>query len=359
MNNKAVSLLKMLALAIGLIAVCAMLSDRLKPSHVVNENGAVTQYDFAMGTSVAVSIYDGNADARKISDSVISAIKELDSDMISWRASDSELSQLNQNYSASVPYEISDELADVISQSLDICKDSEGALDITIRPLADAWNIEASDSDSFEIPAENKIREALEYVGYERLTLSTPESGNGHSLIVDRENMIIDLGALGKGYALNYAEHILDENKAYGALVSVGGSVMIYGSKPDKSDWRVGIRNPKGSSDDMLGYLSFPAGTTVCISTSGDYEKYFMVDGRRYHHILDRSTGYPAESGISGVTVVCENGLVSDALSTACFVLGYERSLPLLEKYNAEALFIDSNNEVTVTDGLVDIFSTQ
>jgi thiamine biosynthesis lipoprotein len=178
----------------------------------------------------------------------------------------------------------------------------------------------------------------------------------GGTLCIDAENITVDLGAVGKGYALDYVKGILDTGNLKGAVVAVGGSVMVYGSKTDGSDFRVGIRNPKGAIDEMTGYLSFPGGSNICISTSGNYEKYFVVDGVRYHHILDRTTGYPAKSGLASVTVVCENGLYSDALSTACFVLGYEASLPLLEKYNAEAVFIDDDNGITVTEGLAGIY---
>ena len=126
----------------------------------------------------------------------------------------------------------------------------------------------------------------------------------------------------------------------------------MYGAKKDGSSFRVGIRDPQGDAEDMTGYLEFASNSNTCVSSSGDYEKFIEKDGTRYHHILNRTTGYPAESGLASVTVVCQNGLYSDALSTACYVLGYEKSLPLLQKYKAEAVFIDKENQVTVTDGL-------
>ncbi|MBQ9279072.1 MAG: FAD:protein FMN transferase, partial [Lachnospiraceae bacterium] len=181
-------------------------------------------------------------------------------------------------------------------------------------------------------------------------------------VVFDKEGMMLDLGATGKGYALDVAYEMLTEHNISGAMVSVGGSILIYGTKDsykkEDNTWKVGIRDPKGSQEDLIGYLEYPCeeGFSRYISTSGSYEKYIEKDGVRYHHIYDSKTGYPASSGLASVTVVCDNGLKSDGLSTACFVLGYEKSKELLRHYNAEAVFIDEDNNVTVTDGLKDIY---
>ena len=119
----------------------------------------------------------------------------------------------------------------------------------------------------------------------------------------------------------------------------------------------MGIRDPfSESSAESFASLTLPA---CCVSTSGSYERYFERDGVRYHHILDPKTGYPAESGLVSVTVVCDDGFLSDALSTACFVLGYEKSLPLLEKYGARAVFVFNDKSVRVTGSLADSFELE
>lgn len=362
MSKKVVSFIKMLSLSVVLILVFRAIAemsgnaDDDRYGEAVENDGGCTVYDFAMGTALGISIYD-DENASRISELTVAAIKELDNKVISWRSSDSELYKLNKGYTAGKPYEMSEVLFTAVSEAYGLCHDSDGALDITIRPLADVWDIENADSESFVVPSPDEINESLEYVGYESLTIADKEQSHADmALTVAKENMVVDLGAVGKGYALDIVKQILIENDTDGAVISVGGSILVYGAKPDGSEWKVGVRNPHGDAEDMIGYLSFPAGTSLCISTSGDYEKYFTVDGTRYHHILDRATGYPAHAGLSSVTVVCENGLVSDGLSTACFVLGYEKSLPLLEKYNAEAVFIDVDNNIIVTDGLKDIF---
>ncbi len=362
MNRKIITLLKMIVLSLGLIAVAAAVS-RGKDSKE-DEAGTATTYDFAMGTSIAVTIYDKDVDAEAVADSINQDIKTLDEKLISWRTSGSELNSINENYISGEGYELSQEMYQVLEQSLRLCYDSYGALDITIRPLAALWNIEGDSSEDFVPPTDTEIDKALEQVGYDKVQLLTESYNNsavevteeGYYVVVAGDNMTLDLGATGKGYALDKARAILEETQVDGALVTVGGSILVYGEKSNGESWRVGVRDPLKPNDTsaMMGYIEFPAGTATCVSTSGGYEKFKTYEGKDYHHILDSKTGYPSESGLISVTVVCENGLYSDGLSTACFVLGYEDSLPLLEKYNAEAVFMDSNGNIMVTEGLKD-----
>ena len=166
----------------------------------------------------------------------------------------------------------------------------------------------------------------------------------------------VDLGAAGKGIGCQEAEEILKETDAAGAVAAIGGSILLYGEKPNGDMWKIGIANPRNETgDSYLGTLTLEG--TVTVSTSGDYEKFLIKNGKRYHHILDPHTGFPAESGLISVTVVSREGWLSDALSTACFVLGYEKSLDLLEQYGAQAVFVDENYRVCVTDGLADAFT--
>ncbi len=393
MNKKIITLLKMILLSLGLIAVVIAV-DRKSGLKVASGDAAgTTSHYFAMGTSVSVNVYGleqsntGTVDENAFKEQIVAEIKALDHKLLSWRSTESELGGLNSSIAQGTEQsiEISTELYVVLKQSLDICRASEGALDITIRPLAMLWNIEGdkdlSSDTTFMPPNERDIEEALKHVDYEAITILS-ESYSNAPVIDDSQGLnssdktdnykadnyeavnyyvsssskdiIIDLGATGKGYALDKAKDILDEENVKGALITVGGSVLVYGKKSDGSSWRVGVRDPLKPNDTsaMIGYLEFDPGTTTCVSTSGGYEKYKTYEGRDYHHILDSKTGYPSDSGLLSVTVVCDNGLVSDGLSTACFVLGYERSLPLLEKYNAQAVFMDNNGDIIVTDGL-------
>lgn len=139
------------------------------------------------------------------------------------------------------------------------------------------------------------------------------------------------------------------QNAVTGAVISLGGSILTYGSKPDGSTWKVGIIDPFDKSSN-IGILSLEG--QWCVSTSGDYERYVEVDGVRYHHILDPKTGTPAVSDVRGVTVLLKDGLLSDGLSTACFILGPEKGMALAAEYGAEALFILSDGEVVLSEGM-------
>ena len=166
--------------------------------------------------------------------------------------------------------------------------------------------------------------------------------------------MQLDLGAVGKGVALDEILKTLEAHpEVSGAVISVGGSILTYGSKPEGGAWQIAVTDPLDPSE-SVGVLTLDGGH--CVSTSGDYERYVEVDGVRYHHILDPATGYPARSGLTSVTVVCDDGLNADGLSTACFVLGKEKAEELLKKYNADGLFVDDSDHVWMTEGMKERF---
>ena len=241
-----------------------------------------------------------------------------------------------------------------------------------------------------KVPSKQEIKNTLEDTGYTKIHLEKVESQNtantkknvdkdikdntaknketsedtsknintneSVSSIYIGDKCTLDLGAVGKGIACDVVQDYLKKQKEVsGAVIAVGGSILLYGSKADGSDWNVAVQNPRGQDGEAMGVLSLSDTTNV--STSGDYEKYFTQDGKRYHHILDPSTGYPADSGLISVTIVSDSGLLSDGLSTACFVLGKEKGEKLLETYGAEGVFIDQNKKVTVTKGLKDKFT--
>ena len=156
----------------------------------------------------------------------------------------------------------------------------------------------------------------------------------------------IDLGAAGKGAACDDAIAVYETYPISGAVVAVGGSIGLYGEKPDGSLWAIAVRDPYGETlSEQLGVIETEA---VCVSTSGSYEKQFVTDGVQYHHLLDPKTGYPAESGLVSVTVLHESGMTADMLSTACFVLGAEASGPLLAAYGADAVFVGTDRSISL-----------
>lgn len=231
-------------------------------------------------------------------------------------------------------------------EGTEIAQKSNGALDPTIGELSRLWDI---DGENPKVPTQEEIDALLREDGYKNVTCNNQR-------VLLQENTSIDLGAVGKGIGCDEAYLLLKQQKdVTGAVVSVGGSILTYGSKDDGSPWGVAVTDPMYSGENYMGVLSLEGENYV--STSGDYEKYFEQDGVRYHHILNPKTGYPAESGLVSVTVVTKNGLLSDGLSTACFVLGLTDGMKLIEEYQAEAVFIDKNQNVYVSEGLKDKFT--
>ena len=198
---------------------------------------------------------------------------------------------------------------------------------------------------------QEEIAEALATTGWQKIQLE--QLADGDSVSIPAE-MQLDLGAVGKGVALDEILKILEVHpEVSGAVISVGGSILTYGSKPEGGAWQIAVTDPLDPSE-SVGVLTLDGGH--CVSTSGDYERYVEVDGVRYHHILDPRTGSPAHSDVAGVTIVTKDGFLSDALSTACFVLGQEEGQQLLEKYDAEGLFIDHEGTITMTEGMRQYF---
>ncbi len=315
------------------IVLCAVIVLGLISYDFIKSSNEVEKTYIAMGTVINSKI--SGKDAEAVTAEIEETIIGIEESYLSWRVKDSDIWRVNQNAGSDVY--VSRETASWIGRALDIGVDSDGAFDITIGKISQLWNIGSGEE---VVPSKAEIDNLLSDVGYKNVFV------NSTSVKIDK-GQSIDLGAIGKGIACDVIKDILDKYDIKDAVVSVGGSVLIYGSEAT-----VGIVDPNNSSSHMA---------TVevdgqCISTSGDYERFFEADGKKYHHILDPKDGYPADGDLRSVTVICDSGLDSDALSTACFILGYQNSLALLEKYNAEAVFIFDNNTVSVTDGLVKDF---
>lgn len=299
--------------------------------------GEDSKTDVAMGTVITVKAYGRNTSEGV--ENAVGAVKNLDS-LISKTDGNSDVSKINADSSA----DVNEKTVSVINKTLDVCKDSAGALDITVGNLSEMWDI---GGDNQRVPADDEIQKGLSFVGYENIKIS----GNNVSVPA---GVHLDLGASGKGAGADEAVSALKNTKGVsGAVVSVGGTVGVFGKNPNSDHWGVGVRKPERENTGYIAVIKLYKDSFV--STSGSYEKYFELGGKTYHHILSPFTGYPAESGLKSVTVVTyDSGVYADSLSTACFVLGYEKSLALLEKYSADAFFILDDGSVKMTDGIKD-----
>lgn len=314
----------------AVLLIAAVIFDGLHSENSVEYTG------YAMGSAVSVTLY--GADDTRAAQDIVSSIEEEENSYISKYKESSEVYKLNKNGGAV----LSSHTADIINKALGICKDSGGAFDITVGALSELWNF---DNYTQNVPDEDDIADALLTCGFEQIT------NNGDTFTLG-DSQKLDFGAVGKGIACDDALAVLQKSDIAGAVVSVGGTILTYGKNSDKEFWTVGIRSPE--KGDSSVFMKLKINGTSFISTSGSYEKYFEKDGKIYHHILSTETGYPVENELKSVTVIADSGLVADGLSTACFSLGLDASLPILEKYNADAIFVDSENRVYITENYFD-----
>jgi thiamine biosynthesis lipoprotein len=349
-HNKAMTDSKFTLFALSAFFACILLLSSCASGAKTAENDppgdeALSYYDnidFAMGTVVSQTIY---SDDESVAPEIISLLIETEKNLISWREEDSEIAKINRDAGSGSPTAVSSKTAGYIQSAIDVASDSGGAFDPTVGKLTRLWDF---DGGKNIIPEREDILALVENVDY------TAIKPDGDTVTLDRESSI-DLGAIGKGIGCDEIEQYLSgKSDVRGALINIGGSsVLTYGEKDTREPWKVAVVDPRDESG-FLGALSLEGANHV--SSSGDYERFFEVGGVRYHHILDPSTGYPVNNGLISVTVVMDSGAYCDALSTSCFVLGYERAQALLKKYDAEAIFVDSDKNVLVTDGLKDRF---
>ena len=300
-----------------------------------------TNADFAMDTVVSETLYTSGKD---INTQIGEKLREMETTLLSWTEENSQISQLNNADGKTM--EVSDDLAADLEKIRQLSQDSNGAFDPTLGKIIRLWDIAGENP---HVPDQSEIDTLLPEVGYEKIQVD----GNNVTLL---DGCTLDLGAVGKGMGCDLImDYLQTQPDVFGMILNLGGSsVMTYGEKPDGSPWKVALTDPRDTEGDYLGAITLDA--NQFLSTSGDYEKYFIEDGIRYHHILDPKTGYPVQNGLTSVTIVCDQGYLADGLSTACFVLGMDAAKPLLEKYGAEAVFVDEDKNVYVTSGLMDKF---
>ncbi len=230
-----------------------------------------------------------------------------------------------------------EEILNVVRVALEISQKSDGAFDITVCPLIKLWGFYG---DSPHLPREKQIKDCLRKIDYRYIVIR-----NGEVQTI-KENTNIDLGAIAKGYAVSEAVKVLKEEGVTSALIDAGGDVYALGRKNSKM-WKVGVRSPRG--EDLLGYLEVE---DLAVMGSGDYERFFMKDGKRYHHIFNPKTGYPAE-GLSGVTVICPDIMMADAWATALFVVAPKKGLAIVEEIpGMETLMVTVSGEILYSSGL-------
>lgn len=304
---------------------------------------------FYMGSVVSVTSYaKKEVDAQLAGAGIKDAVGNLDL-RITKNSEGIGLYPINQM--SGFENEIDSETFGYIKETADIYSKSEGKLSVTSGALTELWGI---DTDEFRLPSQAEIDAALPLCDDSLITLDSEKL-----TVKTAKGQIINLGSVGKGIACDRAFDYFNtyDGDWSGAVVSVGGSVGIFGTKNRDYSWTVGIRDPYGNENEYFAVLNLKKAVGengIFISTSGSYEKTFEADGKTYHHILDLTTGYPVETELVSVTVKADTGLLSDALSTLCFVLGEEKSQSILDSYGASAVYVYADKTVSAYGELSD-----
>lgn len=298
---------------------------------------------FAMGSVLTAKINGDKTAADTAWNNVRDAVNRLDS-LISATNDASDIAVVSKTGTVKA----APETIRTVKEALSICDICGGSVDITLGAVTELWGFSG---DSPSLPSAEDIRAALR-----TKDLSGVSADEETGVLTCKQGQKLDLGAFGKGAACDAALDALKNSDVSSAVLTVGGSVLLHGVSPDKDAWSVGIRDPFGTQNDYFALLTlseYDGKTDIFLSTSGNYEKTFEENGKTYHHILDPDNGYPAENGLVSVTAVCGSGMVSDALSTACFVNGLnDETLGWLNELNAQAVFIFEDGSVFATEGI-------
>ncbi len=322
-----------LLLALCMTLLCACAGQSPDPSAE-----SETKTVFAMDTVMDVTAY--GADAHEAVVAAAKRITELEK-RFSVTLEGSDISAVNHAYGQ--PVAVSDDTAALLSQALDYCEATGGALDVSIYPVLKAWGFT---TEEYRVPDADELTELLERVDYSRVLCAD-------GVVTVPAGMEIDLGSVAKGYTGDQIMQVFRDHGVTSGMVSLGGNVQTLGSKPDGSAWRVAIQNPAGE-----GFVGVLEVRDEAVVTSGGYERYFEQDGETYWHIIDPATGAPAKNGVISASIVSKSGLRCDALSTALFILGQDGAERYWREHgDFDYLLVLDDGTIVVSEGIADRFT--
>ena len=314
----------------NILRLCLILIFSVSLCGCTKRDASITKTGTYFDTVISVEIYD--PDAQEQLDHCFEICERYEN-MLSRTVEGSDVYRINHANGESTG--ISTETARLLQTGLHYSEISGGAFDITIAPLSILWDFKNNDGT---IPAKVDIDEARSHVGYENVEL------DGTTVTLKDPEAAIDLGALAKGYIADRIKHYLVSQGIESGIINLGGNILTIGSKPDGSAYNIGIQKPFDKRNASITSVKVSGQSVV---SSGNYERYFEKDGKIYHHILDPKTGYPVENDLYEVTIICDNSIIGDCLSTTCFALGLEKGMELIEETDGvEALFITSDYEI-------------
>lgn len=294
--------------------------------------------EFVMGTICTITLYDQGRDP--VYRDIFSRFREIENRM-SVTLRETDVARINAA-AGKEPVQVHADVFEVIERALYFAEESEGAFDPTVGPLVSLWGI---GGENPRLPSPEEMSAALGLIDWRDVKLDR-ERG---TVFLNWPGMALDLGAIVKGYAADEAAAILKRERIPRAIIDLGGNVLVYGKKRDRSPWQIGVQDPEGDRGSYIGVVRIRDHTVV---TSGVYERFFESGETRYHHILSPSDGWPVRNGLHSVTIIARRSIDADALSTACFVLGYERGKALIESQKAAGIFVFENKELRLVGNI-------
>lgn len=347
---RALRIIVSLLAAAAAVSLCYMMvQKKLEPGDVSIPEPEIlyTGEDFVMDTFVTQKVSAGNGEELILS--VNDLLHDIEAEWSAYRDG-SVPAKINAKAGVS-PVEITAEQYEIIRDVYDFSVSTEGRFDLTVSPLVKLWNITSGEA---VVPSADKISHALSYIGLENITLDD----EAKTVYLDRPGVELDFGGSLKGYAVEQALEFYQQSGVKGAMISIGGSVAVTGEKPTEdgegAPFRIGLRDPLGTASDYYGVLTL---SDKVICSSGAYERYFEQDGVVYHHILDPMTGYPAESDLLSITVISEDGLLCDCLSTWLYMGGLSLVKEHLNEPDYSIIAVDEAKRVWLSDDLTGAFT--
>ena len=298
---------------------------------------------FAMDTYMTVLAYGSHAD-----EAVKEALKEIErlDGMLSATDKDSEIYELNIHHGG----HLSDDVSYLIERSKEVYESTGGKFNIAIYPIVEIWGFA---SGNYRVPNQDEIDALQEDIDFSKIEFEK----NSKSLVYGSEKMKIDLGGIAKGYTSARIMDIFRNLGVTSGIVNLGGNVQVLGMKPDGSEWKVAIQNPVEEES----YIGVVKVHDKAVITSGGYERYFEENGVRYHHIIDPDTGFPANTGLISVSIICADGTLADCLSTSLFIMGKDGAIEYWKMHQGEfdMILYTEDEELFITEGIADSFISE
>lgn len=333
----------------ALLAILCLLPAALFMSGCTKSDAMFKESRVLMDTYCTITVVSPSKElAREAIEAGFAEIRKLEI-LLNYFSDDSEITAANRA-SGEKPVKVSRETLEIIEKTLEIYHMTSGAFDPTISPVIRHWNFSKSEPLP-TVPSEDEINRALQLVGYSKVDINSSAS----EIMLPEAGMALDLGGIAKGFGADKAVDAIKAKGIKAALVAIAGDIRGYGVSASGQPWKVGIQDPRPDPVSDKPWEHIFAGLSLkdsAISTSGDYQRFFIKDGRRYHHILDPGTGFPAESDLISVSVIAPEGYLSDSLSTAVFILGAEKGLSLLNERGYGGVLVTKEKKVFLTSNL-------